>query len=507
VVAGTLIFGAARTLQARHSPCEGGAAKLSGVWEPGQIESARKTTIHSAFAATGKGYAERAFATAKQALDQYTAQWTATYTDACEATAVRGEQSPEVLDLRMSCLQGRLDSVKALTDVFSHADGSTVENAASAVAGLGDLERCSDLTVLRAVVKPPDDPMTRKRVQSLAPRLARIKALTDAGHFAEARMLAKPVVVEARATGYLPITGLALYRLAELSASDPGEMSALYEESIWAAQSGGDDELVAEASLSQSYAVGYMQSDTKRARLWLQLCQATLGRLRGHELMRAWVVNNEALMAEADGRYEEAASLNRRALEIKEKLLGPQNPDVATSVGNLSNVLAKLGRVDEALDSSQRALKIHENALGAEHPQVGMDLIMRAEQLLTAKRPTEAEQDARRAVHLLEPELGATNPVLAAALSILGRTLLDVGRRQDARPFLERAYASRTQTEKDPGRRAESAFLLAQALWPSRTERSKALTLALEAQRDYAKSTDKQALSGVERWLQEHHAL
>ena len=118
----------------------------------------------------------------KRALDKYTAAWTSTYTDACEATAVRGEQSAEVLDLRMSCLQGRLDSVKAVTDLFAHADGNTVEKAASAIDGLGDLDRCSDIPVLRAVVKPPDDPVTKARVEKIKPKLARVKALTDAGH-------------------------------------------------------------------------------------------------------------------------------------------------------------------------------------------------------------------------------------------------------------------------------------------------------------------------------------
>ena len=503
--AGILIFTAARSLQARHNPCEGGAAKLAEIWEPGATASARKSSIHAAFAATGKSYAERAFDTVKKALDTYTDRWTSTYTDTCEATAVRGEQSPEVLDLRMACLQGRLDSVKALTDVFAHADGSTVENAANALAGLGDLDRCSDLALLRAVVKPPEDPATRQRVLALAPRLARVKALTDAGHLTDALSSARPLAAEARAVGYLPTIALALRRLAELSS--PTDMVRLYEESIWAAQSGGDDELVAEAALYEAYAVGYLQADTKRARLWLQLSQATLGRLRGHELLRAWVVNNEALLDEAEGRYEESLSLSRRALELKEKLLGPDHPDVAISMGNTANVLAKMGRVDEALELSERGVGIKEKALGADHPDVARELINRAEQLIMAKRFAEAELIARRALPTLERELGAGDPVLAGTLSVLGRSLLEQHKTHEARPLLERAYAIRTQAEKDPTRRAETAFLLAQAVWHNRAERPKALALAIEAKRDYATSTDKAALSDVERWLHDHDAL
>ncbi|HET6150326.1 MAG TPA: serine/threonine-protein kinase [Polyangia bacterium] len=505
--AGGLIFTAARSLQARHNPCEGGAAKLAGVWEPGATGSPRKNSIHAAFAATKKGYAERAFETVQQALDKYTDRWTTTYTDACEATAVRGEQSPEVLDLRMSCLQGRLDSVKALTDVFARADGSTVENAANAIAGLGDLDRCSDLALLRAVVRPPDDLVTQGKVKSLAPRLARVKALSDAGHLSEALALARPLAAEARSVGYLPTTALALSRLAELSSAEPAAMVSLYEESIWAAQSGGDDELVAEAALFEAYAVGYLQADTRRARLWLQLSQATLGRLRGHELLRAWVLNNEALLAEVDGHYEESVSLGRRALELKERLLGPDHPDVGLSLGNIGNVLAKLGRVSEALELSERGLRIKEKALGADHPVVARELLNRSEQLIMAKRFAEAEQLARRALQTLERELDSGDPVLAAVLAVLGRSLLEQNKTHEARPLLERAYAIRVQAEKDPARRAESAFLLAQILWHNHPERPKALTLAIEAKRDYASSTDKDGLAGVERWLHDRDAF
>ncbi len=298
-----VLFGAARSLQARHTPCDGGALKLSGVWEPEGSTTPRKAAIHAAFIATGKSYAERTFETVRRALDKYTSQWTSTYTEACVATAVRGEQSAEVLDLRMSCLQGRLDSVKALTDLFAHADGNTIEKAGSAVDALGDLDRCSDLAVLRAVVKPPDDPATKARVELLKPRLARVKALTDAGHISEALALARPLADEARAIGYLPLTAQALRRLAEVNKARGGlETEALAAEAIWAAQAGGDDEIVAETAIFQTFVVANMRGDKKQVQLWSELADSTLRRLGGHELWRAWLINNEAVTADIEGR-------------------------------------------------------------------------------------------------------------------------------------------------------------------------------------------------------------
>ena len=49
--------------------------------------------------------------------------------EACEATHVSGEQSAEVLDLRMACLDERLASVRALADTFASADARTVDRA------------------------------------------------------------------------------------------------------------------------------------------------------------------------------------------------------------------------------------------------------------------------------------------------------------------------------------------------------------------------------------------
>ena len=92
-------------------------------------------------------------------LTGYAQNWANVYEEACEATQIRGEQSAEVLDLRMSCLQERLGGLRALTDVFSEANGEVIENAVSAANALAPLDRCADLTLLRAVVRPPGRPV------------------------------------------------------------------------------------------------------------------------------------------------------------------------------------------------------------------------------------------------------------------------------------------------------------------------------------------------------------
>ena len=53
--------------------------------------------------------------------DELRARWADMYKETCEAAVVNKVQSPEVMDLRMECLNERLGGLRALTDVFSEA--------------------------------------------------------------------------------------------------------------------------------------------------------------------------------------------------------------------------------------------------------------------------------------------------------------------------------------------------------------------------------------------------
>ncbi|WP_200867669.1 tetratricopeptide repeat protein [Acidithiobacillus thiooxidans] len=60
--------------------------------------------------------------------------------------------------------------------------------------------------------------------------------------------------------------------------------------------------------------------------------------------------------------------LFRRALEVREKVLGQEHPDTATSLNNLAGLLQAQGKLTEAEPLFRRTLEIQEKALGPEHP-------------------------------------------------------------------------------------------------------------------------------------------
>lgn len=58
--------------------------------------------------------------------------------------------------------------------------------------------------------------------------------------------------------------------------------------------------------------------------------------------------------------------MHRRALEAREKVLGPEHPSTFTSVDSLGSVFSRQGKHEEAEAMHRRALKAKEKVLGKE---------------------------------------------------------------------------------------------------------------------------------------------
>ena len=66
-----------------------------------------------------------------------------------------------------------------------------------------------------------------------------------------------------------------------------------------------------------------------------------------------------ALLRVAESRYSEAESLYERALAIREKTLGPEHPELATSLENYAALLRETARAEEAemLEARAKAIR------------------------------------------------------------------------------------------------------------------------------------------------------
>jgi len=509
LIVGGLALGGWRLLSDQRQVCSGGPPKLVGIWDlrqPGEPEPPRHAQIRQAFMQTGKSYAPDVFVTVSHALTTYAQHWADMYKDACEATEVRREQSAEVLDLRISCLQERLGGVRALTNVFSAADGEVVEKAVGAVNALELLDRCANVPLLRAVVRPPEDPPTRQKATELRQQLVALKARFDAGQWKDTTRDGQRLVAEARKVGYKPLIAETLAQQGAMlfRSNDPVAAERALTDAFWIADAARHDEIRAETAALLVHVVGYLQSRYSEAQAWATTADAVLERLGGHEILRAWLLNDLGNVLQSQGDTQSAVAMQREGLAIKEKVLGGDHPDVGFSQGNLAVALQSLGRNQEALTYVDRAIGLLERGLGSGHPELASQLNNRGEVLNALGRAREARQSFERARAIWERELGPDSRLLAYGLTGIGLTYIAEGNAASALVPLTRAMRIRESQETDHAKKAETAFALARALWESNRDRGRALTLAEQAKESYAKAGAKAAQSGVADWLKGH---
>ncbi|MEK6589626.1 MAG: tetratricopeptide repeat-containing protein, partial [Nitrospinota bacterium] len=130
-------------------------------------------------------------------------------------------------------------------------------------------------------------------------------------------------------------------------------------------------------------------------------------------------LNQKVIELYGQGRYEEAISYAKRALEIVEKILGREHPDVATSLNNLAELYVSTGRYAEAEPLHKRSLAISEKALGREHPDVAKGLNNLALLYYSTGRYSEAEPLYKRSLEIDEKALGREHPDVATSLNNL----------------------------------------------------------------------------------------
>src|SRR5262249_54923108 len=248
------IVGYRITVHRQSLVCRGAEAKLAGIWDLN-----REQAIQRAFLSTGKPYAADAFKGIQRAIEAQSNAWVEMHTEACRATRLRGEQSEALLDLRMACLRGRLEEMRALTDLFAKADTQVVEKAVEAAKALTPLQGCADASALTAQVRPPEDPVIRADVEKHRATLAEVKALKDTAQYARGLEMAQPLLGASRQTNYKPLEAEVLLMLGDLLAktSKTKEAEEAYRLAATSADAVRDDPKRAQALTQLAFVVGY----------------------------------------------------------------------------------------------------------------------------------------------------------------------------------------------------------------------------------------------------------
>jgi serine/threonine protein kinase/tetratricopeptide (TPR) repeat protein len=495
LVAGSAI-GAYRFTTGRHTLCAGGPDRARAAWGPTQQES-----VARAFRASGSKNAASVLASVSARVGEYVARWEAMYRESCEATHVRGEQSAEVLDLRMSCLDERLAGVRALGEVLATADKSVVESARAATSALPALERCADVAMLRAVIKPPDDPATRSEVAALRERAAKLLPLAAAGRCNEAKTVGVPLLARARQVGYQPLeaeTAIGLGRLAD-SCLDPHVAASYLEEAVLAAEASNDDEIAIRASSFFAVLRSDRLVDPAVGGFWVRHAAAILARFPNRPLLEAELASARAVWLGASGRDADALVEQRRSLDLRERAGGGVTLEAADTMLNLVVRLHALGRDEEAVALGERAQSLYAKLAGEDSGQMALLLLDLTEVLTALHRFDRAHAAIERALAIWR-ESGAEF-YLSYGLLYRARLQMAEGHGKEAGADLEQALTGLG----DDDAAAEARFELARLLWPRVRDRQRAVALATEARATFAKiPSEARNLKELEAWLGQH---
>ena len=424
------------------APCQGAARHLDGIWD-----EATAAKLEAAFAATRTPYAARTAATVRAALDERAGAWTAMHREACLATRVRGEQSPDLLDLRMSCLERRRGELRALVAALTGASGAPdsalVIGAADAVTRLPDVAVCADREALTAVIPPPGDPATQAAIAEEREELATIEALLWTGQWREGRERAMRSQARAAQLDWPPLEAEAGFRrgLAEREAGDLEAAEQALRAAAQAAARAHLDDLAAEIWSELVVLVGYERARPAEGLAIASAAEALLARADAPPMAVAGLAHARALTLFSFGDHAAALAEAERALAITEAEKGPSHTEVAEVVNTIAMIVSATGDHARAEVSHRRVLAIREAAYGAGHPKLGDSLDNIGVTMFHQGKTAEARALYEEALALRVAALGPEHRDVGTSHNNLGSMFLDAGDEAEATRHLEQALA------------------------------------------------------------------
>jgi serine/threonine protein kinase/Tfp pilus assembly protein PilF len=226
----------------------------------------------------------------------------------------------------------------------------------------------------------------------------------------------------------------------------------------------------------------------------LEACVATRERVLGPDHPDvAQAIANAASVLDQMGRAADAEAAHRRALAIRERSLGPDHVDVAGSLNSLGGILWVRGERDEGMRCLERALDIRVRALGPNHQSVGNTLNNIAVLSIKAGDRVRGEELLRRALAVQEAALAPDHPDLATPIANLAFLCDDLGKHADAEALGRRALAIR---EKSLGpSHPDTAIAVSNLAW----------TLKEQGKREEALACYRRALPIFESALGQEH--
>ena len=151
--------------------------------------------------------------------------------------------------------------------------------------------------------------------------------------------------------------------------------------------------------------------------------------------------NPETLRAMSDlaetlrlqGKFADAETLERKTIDAQKRVLGVKNADSLTSMHRLARIFWGKGRYPEAEKLDRETLQMRTEVLGAEHPDTVSSMGSLARDLRSEHHQDDVVKIYRAVLDIRRRVLGPEHPDTLTSMSDLGNVLTDVGSYDEAK--------------------------------------------------------------------------
>jgi tetratricopeptide (TPR) repeat protein/predicted Ser/Thr protein kinase len=452
--------------------CQANAAVMQALWSDGRRQELDGGQQTGAAAAVWQTLARR--------FDQYARDWRDMFTETCRAAFTSRRSARRIsgtqFDLRMSCLDSHRATFAAVLGSLSGASVPLLQKVAA--SSLPPVAECGT-SELQAPLPLPADPASRAQVARINEMLAQVDAALAVGDFARAERLATEAAPAARNLGYQPLVARAINKLASVElrgikhtgtapGTRPGEAfdraTTLLEEASVAAEAGRDDASRAEAA-TQMVLAHLDAGHLAQAERWAERASAIVQRIGDPPLYRSSLEYARGWVHLDRQEMDAAGASWRRALQLREPLLGPRSPEVLASKSSICHVMP----TDERIKCYREAIALAQTTAGPRHPDVaGIKANLAYILVDDAATRDEACQLASEAVDIERNQIEANTVGVLRATLALAQCRRDQGRAAEARRlYLDAiAYATHPTTVRADLLQDYAAFMQMQRDYP-----------------------------------------
>lgn len=388
---------------------------------------------------------------ARSKLDGYTGAWRAEFVAACEA----GADDPELMDLRLACLERRRQELAGAVDglVTRHAAPS---DALPAVLALSSPRACTAERVL-AETPPPQDAAKAMAVDAVRRQLAHVDGQIDAGAYEAALRRGEALRARAEVIAYEPleaeIEGVLARAYKGLGRSQ--DAADALERAFMISQAAGHDRQALKSAIDLAWVVGDLLGDPEGAAPWIREAEALLERRGRPPEQVAALEYNVGLLRLKEGDY--AAGIERLNAAVKTlERVDPDSERIANAHNNLAIMYHRQGNIEHARDSFEAAVASFALRYGETHVTVGQSLANLGASQRRLGETEAAQANLERSLEILAATVGSEHPANYGPLTNLANLHSGAQRIPEAIALLERA---RGLLENAEGARTESMLV------------------------------------------------